>query len=42
MILPGQPARDIMLQGYEEVRQALGDKIAPEQAANIMTDLLGD
>ena len=41
-ILPGQPARDIMLQGYEEVRQALGDKIAPEQAANIMTELLGD
>ncbi|MBR4390352.1 MAG: lipid-A-disaccharide synthase [Prevotella sp.] len=39
-ILPGQPAREQMLQEYAEVRQALGNKVAPEQAANIMVGLL--
>ena len=39
-ILPGQPERDTMLKGYAEVRQALGDKIAPEEAASIMVGLL--
>ncbi len=35
-ILPGQPGRQAMLQGYDEVHQALGDQIAPEQAARLM------
>ena len=39
-ILPGQPERDTMLKGYAEARQALGDKIAPEEAASIMVGLL--
>ncbi len=39
-ILPGQPARERMLAGYQEVQRELGDKVAPDEAANIMVDLL--
>ena len=35
-ILPGQPDRQTMLDGYDEVRKALGDSVAPEQAAQLM------
>ena len=40
-ILPGQPDRDAMLAGYDEVRRALGSQVAPERAAAIMIDILG-
>lgn len=39
-ILPGQPDREKMLAGYQEVQRALGDKVAPDEAATIMVDLL--
>ena len=39
-VLPGQPAREKMLEGYREVCQQLGDKTAPDEAAIIMYDLL--
>ena len=39
-ILPGQPGRERMLQGYAEVRQRLGTDIAPDNAARIMTKVL--
>ena len=39
-ILPGQPARERMLAGYQEVQRELGDKVAPDEAANIMVGLL--
>ena len=39
-ILPGQSDRDTMLQGYAEVRQALGHLVAPDNAATMMVDLL--
>ena len=39
-ILPGQSDRDTMLQGYAEVRQALGHLVAPDNAAMMMVDLL--
>ncbi|MQN35084.1 lipid-A-disaccharide synthase, partial [Prevotella copri] len=39
-ILPGEPGRDKMLAEYQEVRTQLGDKVAPDEAAGIMFDLL--
>ena len=39
-LLPGMPERDKMLAGYQEVRQRLGDLIAPDNAATIMYDLI--
>lgn len=39
-ILPGQPARERMLAGYQKVQRELGDKVAPDEAANIMVGLL--
>lgn len=41
-ILPGRSDRDTMLQGYAEVRQALGDQVAPDNAATMMVGLLSD
>ena len=38
-ILQG-PAREAMLQGYDEVRRRLGDQNAAQQAATIMYQLL--
>ena len=40
-ILPGQTGREQMLQGYEEIRKALGDTCAPDNAAKLMVSLLG-
>lgn len=40
-ILPGKQAREDMLQGYREVRERLGDDVAPDNAARIMLRLLG-
>ena len=37
---PRKKARERMLQGYERVRQALGDRKTPEEAARIMVSLL--
>ena len=39
-ILPGQSGREQMLQGYEEIRTALGDTCAPDNAAKLMVSLL--
>ena len=39
-ILPGQPARERMLAEYQEVLRELGNKVAPDEAASIMVDLL--
>lgn len=39
-IMPGQPARERMLVGYQEVLRELGSKVAPDEAASIMVDLL--
>ena len=39
-LLPGQPAREKMLEAYGEVRNRLGETIAPDNAARIMVDLL--
>lgn len=39
-ILPGQPARERMLAEYQEVVRELGSKVAPDEAASIMVDLL--
>lgn len=39
-ILPGQPARERMLAEYQEVVRVLGSKVAPDEAASIMVDLL--
>jgi lipid-A-disaccharide synthase len=38
-ILSG-PDRDRMLQGYQEVKQALGDEKAPDNAARLIVDTL--
>ena len=35
-ILPGQPARTTMLEGYRQVRTILGSDIAPDNAARLM------
>jgi lipid-A-disaccharide synthase len=40
-ILSG-PDRERMLEGYHEVKQALGDKKAPENAARLIVDTLKD
>lgn len=39
-IMPGQPARERMLAEYQEVLRKLGSKVAPDEAASIMVDLL--
>ena len=39
-IMPGQPARERMLAGYQEVLRELGSKVAPDVAASIMVHLL--
>ena len=39
-ILPGQPVRERMLAEYQEVLRELGSKVAPDEAASIMVDLL--
>ena len=39
-IMPGQPARERMLAGYQEVLRELESKVAPDEAASIMVDLL--
>ena len=39
-ILPGQPEREKMLAGYQDVRQRLGNQVAPDNAADIIYDLL--
>lgn len=35
-VLPGQPAREQMLKGYQEVQSRLGNLIAPDNAARLM------
>ncbi len=40
-VLPGGAAREKMLKAYGEVRDRLGDTIAPDNAARIMVALLG-
>lgn len=39
-IMPGQPARERMFAEYQEVVRELGSKVAPDEAASIMVDLL--
>ncbi|WP_455102557.1 lipid-A-disaccharide synthase [Prevotella nigrescens] len=39
-ILPGQPYRETMLAEYEQMKEKLGDHIAPDNAANLMVYLL--
>ena len=39
-ILPGMPGREKMLAGYQEVRNRLGEQVAPDNAAAIMYDLI--
>lgn len=39
-ILPGQPGRELMLQGYQEVAHRLGNLVAPDNAARTMVGLL--
>lgn len=39
-IMPGQPARERMLAEFQEVLRELGSKVAPDEAASIMVDLL--
>lgn len=39
-IMPGKPARERMLAEYQEVLRELGSKVAPDEAASIMVDLL--
>ena len=41
-ILPGGPARDAQLKGYEEVARRLGEPGAPQNAARQMVQLLGE
>lgn len=36
-VLPGGHGRDAMLQGYAEVEQRLGTKVAPDEAARLIT-----
>lgn len=40
-ILPGQPARDLMLQGYADMAQRLGQPGAPQHAAKEIVKALG-
>ena len=39
-ILPGQPEREQMLRGYQQIRIALGETSAPDNAARMMVRLL--
>ena len=39
-ILPGKPGREQMLNDYQQIRTALGDTCAPDNAARIMLTLL--
>ena len=39
-ILPGSPARDVMLRGYEEVSRRLGTSVAPDNAASLIVKAL--
>ena len=39
-ILPGQPGREDMLQGYRQVAGRLGGQVAPDTAANLMLQAL--
>ena len=39
-LLPGNPSRQKMLDEYQEVRRALGDSVAPDNAARLMVKLL--
>ena len=39
-ILPGQPGREQMLRGYQQIRIALGETSAPDNAARMMVRLL--
>ena len=39
-IMPGQPVRERMLAEYQEVLRELGSKVAPDEAASIIVDLL--
>ena len=39
-VLPGQPHREEMLQGYRTVADRLGRLIAPDEAARLMVSLL--
>ena len=39
-ILPGSPARDVMLRGYEEVSHRLGTSVAPDNAASLIVKAL--
>ena len=41
-ILPGSPARDVMLRGYEEVSHRLGTSVAPDNAAQLIVKALRD
>ena len=41
-ILPGSPARDVMLRGYEEVSHRLGTSVAPDNAASLIVKALRD
>ncbi len=41
-LLPGEPARTAMLDGYAEVKKRLGKENAPDNAANIMVKLLSE
>ena len=39
-ILPGSPARDVMLRGYDEVSRRLGTSVAPDNAAQLIVKAL--
>ena len=39
-LLPGNPSRQKKLDEYQEVRRALGDSVAPDNAARLMVQLL--
>ena len=41
-ILPGSPARDVMLRGYDEVSRRLGTSVAPDNAAQLIVKTLRD
>ena len=40
-ILPGSPAREVMLRGYDEVSRRLGTSVAPDNAAQLIVKALG-
>lgn len=40
-IMPGQPGRKAMLEGYERMREAIGKPGAPANAARLMVSILG-